>query len=101
MANRLPDRPGWNRQCACTHETQRADEASRRPSVWDGDDKPHRPVEAPGQCLTLQLSRAELGLKINERALDLDVDDLARSFEDKVRCAHIPRANRKFQPRMP
>ena len=50
-----------------------------------------------GECLTLELGRPKLCLKIDQGALDLYVNDLVREGDDKVRGAQVARRDGDLQ----
>jgi hypothetical protein len=44
--------------------------------IWNSDDQMNSTVHPVGHCYPLQLSRAQLGLEVQQRGLDLHLHDL-------------------------
>lgn len=61
----------------------------------------NRSLEVLGQNLSLQLPRAELRLHVNQDPFDLDVDDLPRSGQDKVRGSRVALRDGDFELDVP
>jgi hypothetical protein len=77
------------------------DEAAHGLRIWNADDQPDRSILALRQNVALELSRAELGLEIDEPALHLNRDHLIEQSHDKVVRPSAAITDRNLEPAVP
>jgi hypothetical protein len=100
-SDRMPDLRGRSWQCCSYGRRERADQGSIPSRSGDGHDEADRSIEPLCHRGSLALSRAQLGLEIEQAALNLDVKHLACPDEEEVGSARISRRDSNFQPAMP
>jgi hypothetical protein len=96
-----PDSRRCHRHGTPEHGAQPADDVPAGPAVRQGKDKAHGHDVAGGQRVPFQRGRSKLSLDIDQPSLDLDMQDLLRTFKQEVRGTHVPGRNGMLEARMP
>jgi hypothetical protein len=61
----------------------------------------HRPLALRCDGFALELRGSELSLKVDQRALDLDMEDLGWASQNHVGCSQIARRDRYLKLSLP
>ena len=87
--------PRIHRQCRpddCRVLSQYRSGGSR---IRDGEDEPHRSLQAPPKCEALELAASQLRLEVAQPSLDLNVNGVLGLCQDQVGRSQVRRRSHR------
>ena len=97
----VPDSARRNRKRRRHYRIQGSEHPPGGARVRHCDDESHGPRIAGSERIAFELGRAQLGLEVDDRPLDFDLDPLRRMGKQDVSRAAVARCDLRFKGRGP